>query len=222
MIVEIVEDQRQGIRQALEAGLQAGANPRQTALGIVGRINRATGKREGGLIGLTSQQMGYVANAKAELADPDQMAGYLQRGLRDKRYDRLVAKAIRDGKPLAKVDIDRIAARYADRLLKWRGDMIARTESIGALHAGQYEAMRQLIDSGKVRADQVTKTWSATMDGRTRDSHQAMNGQTVSFDRPFVTPSGYLMRYPHDAEFGAPADEIIGCRCFMNIKIKYL
>lgn len=195
-----------------------GRNPRSVALELVGRI--VDGKRQGGIVGLTSQQAGYVLNARRQLEDLD--AGYFTRALRDRRFDRLVKKAIDDDKPLAKADIDRITGRYADRLLNHRGEVIARTEMISALHAGQYEGMRQLIDTGKVRADQVTKVWQAANDGRSRDTHVALHNQTVKFDRPFVSPSGAQMRYPQDTSLGAGPDEIIQCRCHMFLRVKYL
>lgn len=219
-MTEIVADQQQAIRQTIEQGLADGRNPRNVALDVVGRINRATQRREGGIIGLTSQQAGYVTNARAQLETLD--AGYFDRKLRDKRFDRVVQRSIRDGKALSRADIDRITGRYADRLLAHRGEVLARTESIAALHAGQFEAARQLVDSGKVRADQITKVWDATGDARTRASHMAMDGQAVGLNEPFITPGGFRMMHPHDVSLGAPADEIIQCRCFMAIRVKYL
>lgn len=198
--------------------MNAGRNPRSVALELVGRI--VDGKRQGGIVGLTSQQAGYVLNARRQLEELD--AGYFTRALRDRRFDKLVKRAIDDEKPLSRADIDRITGRYADRLLNHRGEVIARTEMIAALHAGQYEGMRQLIDTGKVRADQVTKVWSATPDGRTRDTHLAMNGQAVKFNQPFTSPSGAQLRYPHDESLGAPSDEIIQCRCHQLIKVRWL
>jgi hypothetical protein len=218
LIREITDDQREAIRAVIEAGQVAGRNPRATALDIAGRIEN--GRRVGGIIGLTSKQAGYVQSARAELEELSE--AYFERKLRDKRFDRTVAKAIRDGKALSAADTQRIVDRYSDKMLSFRAENIARTEAISALHAAQYEAMQQLVDSGKVRADQITKVWSATMDTRTRDTHQAMNGQAVGFFAAFVSPSGAQLRYPHDTSLGAPADEIIACRCFMQTKIKYL
>lgn len=213
-------DQEQAIRQTVEQGLADGRNPRGVALEVVGRLNRQTGRREGGIIGLTSQQAGYATNARKQLEALDE--GYFERKLRDKRFDRTVAKAIREEKPLSRADIDRITGRYADRLLAHRGEIIARTESIAALHAGQFEAARQLVESGKVRADQIVKTWDATGDARTRPTHAAMDGQTVGLFEAFTSPSGARLMHPHDVSLGAPADEIIQCRCFMAVKVKYL
>lgn len=204
----------------VEAGQAAGNNPRETALDITGRINRETGRREGGILGLTSQQTDAVIRARIELQNLD--AGYFDRARRDKRFDGLVRKAIQSGKPLSKADVEKIIARYKDRLLAYRGEVIARNETLAALNAGKEEGIRQLIDTGKVRASQVTKVWSATMDDRTRDSHVAMNGQTVGINGYFTTPSGALMMHPHDNSMGAPASEIIQCRCWYQIKIDYI
>jgi len=203
-----------------KAGLEAGRNPRETALEITGRINKVTGRREGGILGLTSGQTDAVIRARAELQDLD--ANYFTRKRRDARFDGLVKKAIKSGKPLSRGDIDRITGRYKDRLLNYRGEVIARTETLASLNAGRVEGFAQLVDSGKVRADQVTKVWRSTGDGRTRDSHQAMNGQTVRLNAPFTTPEGFKMLHPHDNSLGAPASETIQCRCFMEFKVDYL
>ena len=93
LITGIVQDQETAIRTALEAGLARGDNPTRTALDVVGRVNRVTGTREGGIIGLTAHQAGYVDNARRELSsgDPSAMRNYLDRGRRDKLFDRTVA-----------------------------------------------------------------------------------------------------------------------------------
>lgn len=208
------------MRLVIEDGQARGQNPRQTALGIVGRLNRATGQREGGILGLTSGQTDAVIRARLELAELD--AGYFRRKRRDARFDRLVAKAIRDGNPLSQADLDRVTGAYKTRLLGYRGEVIARTETLAALQAGKMEAARQLIDSGKVRADQVTKVWRATGDARTRDTHMALNGQVARLEAPFVTGGGAMMLHPHDTTLGAPASETIQCRCFWELKIAYL
>ena len=212
------------MRLVLDAGMTEGRNPRATALDIVGRLNRATGMREGGILGLNAAQTDAVIRARAELlsGDPAMLRNYLARARRDKRFDRLVMKAIREGRPMGRADVDAITGRYKDRLLQLRGETIARTETLASLNAGKEEGIRQLIDSGKVQRSAVKKVWRATGDDRTRDSHMALNGEEVGIDTAFTSPlTGAQMMYAHDTSRGAPASETIGCRCFYEIKVDY-
>lgn len=220
LVTGIVNDQRSLIRGVLQEGIAIGRNPRQSALDLVGRVGQ-TGQRTGGVVGLTAQQGQFVANARAQLAsgDPELMAEYFSRQRRDKRLDGIVKRAIAAGKPVSPADIDRIAGRYADRLLALRGEVIARTESITAMNAGREEGFRQQIVAGGLDPQNVRCTWSATGDDRTRHSHQAINGQKRAFGEPFETPSGALMLFPGDTSLGAPPEETIGCRCTKQYRV---
>lgn len=211
LVTEVAESVKEAVRLTVRDGLQAGRKPRAVALDIVGRTNRATGRREGGILGLTSQQAGYVVNARREIEELD--GSYFQRKLRDKRFDGTVSKAIKDGKPLSKADVDRIIARYSDRLLKHRGDVIGRTEALTALNAGRHEGMQQLADDPAIPRAAVKREWISTPDSRTRDSHATMSRQKVGLDEPFTTPEGHRMMFPGDNSLGAPASETIQCRC---------
>jgi hypothetical protein len=222
LVTRITEDQRQAVRQALTTGLEEGRNPRSVALDVVGRQNRATGSRTGGIIGVTSQQERLIASARHELAsgETDALRRYLGRQRRDKRFDRTVEKAIREGRALEKATVDRMVGRYADRLLALRGEMLAQTETLGALNGSRNEAIRQAIVSGKVDAETVTKVWRSAADDRVRHSHRRLNGQSVGFYEPFTSPTGARLMYPGDP--AAPAHEHVGCRCTMEIKIDYV
>ena len=213
LVTEIVADQLTGIQSYISESIAAGSNPRSTALEIVGRLNRATGKREGGIIGLTSQQMGWVQNARAELADPAKMANYFTRESRDLQFDSMVRKALSEGRALSKADIDKITGVMSERLLKYRGEVIARTEALNALRAGRHETWRQAIERGTLNASDVIVEWSATMDKRTRHSHMVLDGQKVTFGKAFKSELGSLMEYPGDTTHGAVAADIIQCRC---------
>lgn len=207
-ITEIVEDQRIAIRAALTEGMVKGANPRMTALDVVGRVNAATGRREGGFIGLSAPQERYAAAARAELSsgDPALMRKYLDRGRRDARFDGVVRKAIKEGKTLDAATVSRLAGRYADRLLALRGEIIGRTESMTAINTAQFQTYQQAESKGGLHT-RITKGWKATLDGRERNSHHYLNGVFVGLNDRFS--NGLL--YPHDPS--GDISERAGCRC---------
>lgn len=216
LITGLVQNEIDQARAFLAEGMASGRSPRAVGLDLVGRVSRATGQREGGLIGLSGPQRAFVESAKAELAsgDPALLRNYLTRGRRDRRYDAAVRRAIQTGKPVPADTARTMTTRYAARLTQLRGEIIARTEGIPAIRAAKHEAYQQLVDDGRVDAQDIVRGWSTTTDGRQRDTHDAMNGQEVrGLDAPFVSPSGARFRYPGDSSLGAPAKEIIACRC---------
>ncbi len=223
LITRLTQEQRQLVRATLSVSMEQGRNPRQAALDIVGRVNRVTGKREGGILGLTAQQADYVARARAELAsgDPEAMKQYLTRGRRDKRFDRSVTKAIREGRA---VDPD-IAAKamiaYERRLLQLRGETIGRVESMTSMQTAKHEAYRQAIAAGKVSATAITKIWRSAGDLRVRHTHRRLNRDRTKFNEPFISPSGARMLYPMDRSLGAGANEVVGCRCDCEYEIDF-
>lgn len=97
-----------------------------------------------------------------------------------------------------------------DRMPAYRREMIARTETHGAMSTGNHA----LYQSAGVQR----KEWLATRDGRTRDTHlQAWNkyseGGTpgpIPIDMDFMV-GGFNMRYPGDRS--APIGEWVQCRC---------
>lgn len=222
IVTGIVEDQAVAIRGALAAGMERGDNPRTVALDVVGRLDRRTGKRAGGIVGLSAQQAQFVENARTELREgtPAALKAYLSRQRRDKRFDRTVAKAIKDGKPIPADQIAAMTQRYADSLLKLRGDTIARTEAMASLHSAQDEAYRQAVDAGGIQEQNVRRVWRSAMDRRVRDSHRHLNGESVGLNESFRTPSGSVLRYPGDPN--APLSEIANCRCTIQVRIDFL
>lgn len=218
----IINDQNQMIRDVLSEGVDAGVNPRRLALDLVGRVDRRTGERVGGRLGLTANQARYVSSAQSELLSGDraQMRNYLQRQARDKRFDSMVLKAIEDEAPIPRPDADRIAARYSDNLLQVRGETIARTEALESFHAGADEALNQAVEEGFARSEDIVKVWSSTGDARVRDGHRAMDGQTVGLNETFVDPvTGDRLRYPADSQ--ASAATRVNCRCAMIQRVDW-
>lgn len=223
LITRLTQGEIDQARAFLADGMARGASPRSVALDLVGRISRATGERTGGLIGLSGPYRDYVATARAELAstDPALLRDYLTRNQRDRRYDRAVARAIETGKPVPPETARTAVARYSARLVRLRGEVIARTEGLPAIRAAKHEAFQQLADDGRVDVMDIVRGWSTTEDGRQRDTHDAMNGQEVrGLDMPFTSPSGAQMMFPGDTSRGAPASEIVACRCDEFIAIR--
>ena len=218
LVTRVIAEQRDSIRSHLQTGLQDSRNPRSVALDIVGRINKATGRREGGVVGLSAPQERAVTNARQELSQGDYGA-YLQRTKRDKRFDRLIARAEREERQLTQAEIGKIINRYSDRLLKLRGDTIGRTEALASLHAAQYEALMQLVDTGKVTANQVRRVWDSAGDLRVRRDHAIADGQSVGLFEDFKV-GGRSMRFPGDPR-GGP-DQVINCRCVARTRIDFL
>ncbi len=88
-----------------------------------------------------------------------------------------------------------------------RAIRIARTEG----HRVQNESRHDAQVKAKQRGANVAKQWDATLDRRTRPTHQQLDGQLREIDEPFEIPSnGRRGMYP--GGFGV-AEEDINCRC---------
>ncbi|MDP9809359.1 hypothetical protein J2W42_002207 [Rhizobium tibeticum] len=222
LVANITEDQREALRIAFEAGLSQGKNPTGTALGVIGRINRVTGRREGGTIGLASRQVDFIVRARENLlsGDPALMKQYLDLKTRDKRFDRSVAKAIREGRAVHADMVGKMIGRLSDNNLKLRGEMIGLEETRTALFSVRDNAIHQQIDAGKLAAQDVTKKWKHSGSEHPRIQHIQMANQSVALDMPFTAPDGTLMMYPHDPK--APARHRIGCKCRLEYDIDYI
>jgi SPP1 gp7 family putative phage head morphogenesis protein len=67
----------------------------------------------------------------------------------------------------------------------------------------------------KKKGCKIVKQWDATLDGKTRDSHRAVDGEIREIDEPF---SNGLM-FPSDPD-GAAA-EVVNCRCALLERAKW-
>jgi hypothetical protein len=218
LITRITDDMLLASRQAMTAGLEAGLNPRSVALDLVGRIDRTTGRRTGGILGLTSNQERYVTTARFDLlsGDPERLRHYLTLNRRDRRFDRTVLAAIRDGKALDQATVSRITGRLSDSYLQLRGETLARTETIGSLNTAAKEAVDQMAEESGINRQDIRKVWRATKDSRTRDTHAALDGESVGVDERFS--NGLL--YP--GEPGGDPAEVINCRCIADYRVDFL
>ncbi|MEM1371472.1 MAG: phage minor head protein [Pseudomonadota bacterium] len=216
LITAITEGARTVVRETIVEALQQGRNYRGIARDLIG--SPAGNQRKGAVIGLHPRQAQAVRAMRADLTNLD--SRYFSRDRRDKRHDATVRKAIAEGRQLSEAQVAKITGRYADRLLKLRAENIARTETSRAMNAGRAEAIQQMVDSGRLPEEAITKIWDATPGARTRDSHRALNGKAVGFVESFVSPvTGASLQHPHDTN--APAEETVNCRCSARFRIDY-
>lgn len=224
LVTKMVEGQRDALAEVMTRGLVANRNPRKTALDMVGRIDKGTGRRTGGVLGLNGPQAEYVERARSELGGVGRGGkggNYFSRERRDRRFDKMVRRSIDTGKPLTSEQVERITGRYSDRLLQLRAETISR-ETVGIMNKGRSEALDQMVEEGLVEDQDTKKTWHSTGDSRDRDTHAEMDGQERQRTEPFTSPSGARMMEPGDTELGAGPEETTNCRCYMSIEIDFI
>lgn len=224
-MIEAVNDNLPKVREFIRQSVNEGIPSRKVALDITGRVDPITKQRSGGLLGLNSQQTEQIIRARAMLSNPETMADYFTKDaetgklkprykLSDRRFDKIIRKAIADGKPLSVKQIDDIMDAHKRKAMGYRGRVIARTEALNSLRAGQHEGFRQMVESN-VMGDgwYLQEEWQTRLDGRERPHHHDMNGVTIKFGELFVTPIGGMLAFPGDVDNGATAEDLVQCRC---------
>ena len=116
-----------------------------------------------------------------------------------------VTQGILQGEP-----IDKIASRLQQvtDMNKSAAIRNARTATTGAENAGRQDTYDEAVSKGI----KLKKEWLATLDSRTRDAHQQLDGQQVEEDKPFKSEFGDIM-YPGDPS--ADPANVYNCRCTM-------
>ena len=117
-----------------------------------------------------------------------------------------ITQGILQGESIPKI-ADRLATLVPERN---RDQMIlhARTAMTSAQNAGRQERYKEAEALGI----KFKKVWLATLDSRTRETHQDADGQAVEPKEAFRV-GGYSLEYPGDPS--APPEETYNCRCTM-------
>ena len=217
---DLIDDQVQAVQRVIAAGYNLGRGPNDIALDIVGRIG-ANGRRTGGVVGLSEQMAGWSTNMRTYLTNDPARA--LQMTKRDRRFDATIRRALENDKPLTRTQINRMVARYEDRLLKLRGNTIGRTETAQAVNAARIEAMRQGMVKAGITDDMIDKIWfhgGPAPSGKERFEHIMLHKQEVQgINTPFMVGGIVPMQYPLDP--AAPVDQVANCRCSYQISVAY-
>ena len=123
-----------------------------------------------------------------------------------------ILKGIKDGDSIE--DISK-SIRKSNAFSENRATLIARTETHGAMNAGNMAITKTLALSEPV------KEWNSAMDERARYYHKSMDGKVVPIDDAFIvaTPTktgiiDYRMQYTGDSNGGAA--NVCNCRCFTS------
>ena len=177
------------VRQHVAAGMNAGKAPPAIARGI----------RD--VVGLAPNQELAVSNFQAALEAGDISA--FNRKLRDKRFDRTLSRARRaDGTyALTQKQVDTMTAAYRRKWIAHNAQVNAKTFALDAQRLAQRNAWQSAIGDGFVDPNLLQHTWVDSGDGKVRDEHAAMNGETVPFDQPYS--NGQM--FPGETDFN--------CRC---------
>lgn len=101
---------------------------------------------------------------------------------------------------------------------KNRARTVARTEVVGAYNGGLHDAFSMVVEADEGTA--YMHRWLATDDQRTRPDHVEADNQLQPWGEPFrLGPGGLvLMMHPHAA--GAPANQVVNCRCVELLEIE--
>lgn len=142
---------------------------------------------------------------KPELLPRRKVKGRKDKAWNQKQIANAVTQAILQGE-----SIPDLARRIAKETAEKNGKAMiryARTAMTGAQNSGRIEMLHRADGLGI----KVKKRWLATLDSRTRDSHQHMDGVSVGVDEDFRTPLGSKMQYPGD--INGKGGDVWNCRC---------
>lgn len=114
---------------------------------------------------------------------------------------RAIARGYRDG--LGQAGVADLIRGLVPQTYPARAEVIARTETHAAASYGAQEAAKET-------GLPLRREWVAAVGERTRETHQAANGQIVGMDEPFQV-GGASLAYPGDP--AGPPEEVINCRC---------
>jgi hypothetical protein len=194
LVRDISGKQQNIIRGIMDRAFTEGMHPRKSAR----EIRR--------YIGLTEKQAAAVSRFQHNLASGDKGAlrEALSRGLRDRRFDSTLRRALDEDIILSPAQIEKMSQRYAERYLKFRSETIARTETKRASVRGQQELWQQAIDQGVLPPD-VQRRWI------TNDPCAIcapLGGKLAGMNDAF--PGGYM----------APPDPHPNCTCDVVLDFK--
>jgi HK97 family phage portal protein len=131
----------------------------------------------------------------------EELAGQVTATTEQVLRSQMLAHGVAEGEsvPELRARIQQVFTNLSD----YRATMIARTETVGGYNQASFLAA---LDAGATR-----KTWLATADQRTRETHRQANGKSAPMNKRFTLTKS---RWPADPT--APASQSIQCRCSLT------
>ncbi|NEE12001.1 phage portal protein [Streptomyces sp. SID7499] len=135
----------------------------------------------------------------------EELAGQVTATTEQVLRSQLLAHGVAEGEsiPELRARLQRVFTNLSD----YRATMIARTETVGGYNQASFLAA---LDAGATR-----KTWLATADQRTRETHRQENGRSAPMNKRFTLTKS---RWPADPT--APAAQSIQCRCALTFEFE--
>ncbi|MFJ9754962.1 phage portal protein [Streptomyces sp. NPDC101149] len=176
---------------------------RQTADALRPFVERAWKRGGASITGSFDLDEPTVADALRDRIE--ELAGQVTATTEQVLRSQLLAHGVAEGEsvPELRARIQQVFTNLGD----YRATMIARTETVGGYNQASFLAA---LDSGATR-----KTWLATNDQRTRETHRQENGRTAAMNKRFTLTKS---RWPADPT--APAAQSIQCRCALTFEFE--
>lgn len=162
LIREVNAATKAGLRELFTYGARTGLSPYTLSHDVQAAV------------GLHSRQVKALINFRKALEEL--MSG--QRRSIDAVRNRWSLAPTRIPKTLNPDRIDRLVGQYAERQLRYRANMIARTETLRATNLGQEEVWVEMQRMGVLRAS-AQKEWVVTYDNRLCEMCAPMDGKRV-------------------------------------------
>ena len=147
--------------------------------------------------------------------EPELLPRKVLNGVKDAAWNRQKIAGIINQGIIQGDSIDTIAASLGTQLAMTDDKAMvryARTAMTSAQNAGRMEMLHEAEEEGI----HSKKKWLATLDNRTRDAHQELDGQTAELDEPFHNEIGDIM-FPGDPN--ADPANVYNCRCTLIYEI---
>lgn len=160
--------------------------------------------------GTRSAIRALVDVAFREGRSPDQLAREIREviGLTERQME--AVQAFRErlwNEGVEASEVERRAARYADAQLRYRAEMIARTETLEASNEGQQQLWEHARAQGLLNPEKTRRVWIVTPDGRLCDLCEPMDGEEATLGGTF---KGGVRRPPRHPQ----------CRCTTGLVFK--